>query len=412
MPWNEPGGNKDKDPWSSKPNKPKPSRDSSSSDSIENTIQKMNEKLTQLFGGNSSGNNNNNDGSNGGSGLNLNVIIGLGVAGLVLWLLTGFYTVDSAQRGVELRFGKYSKTTMPGLNWKMPYPIDTVEKVDVDRNRTAKDSRGTTHMLTKDENIISIDVSVQYNIKNPENYLFNVWLADFEQNQRSGTIYNVMRSAVREVVGSTTMDSIIGADREKIAPEILEIMQRVLDSYESGLDVIKVNVTEAKAPAQVKEAFDDAIQAREDQNRFKNQAETYAKRVIPVARGNAARIIEDATAYRSRLVSKAQGEASRFEQLSAAYLKAPEVTRERLYLETMEQVLESSSKVMIDSSAGNNMLYLPLDKMQSGNNSSGSSSDSEAARAAAANALESGLRNNVVSTTPTESVRSSVREGR
>ncbi|RVU82755.1 FtsH protease activity modulator HflK [Leucothrix sargassi] len=409
MPWNEPGGNKDKekDPWSSKP-----SRDSSSSsDSIENTIQKMNDKLSQLFGGGSSGNNNNNDGSNGGSGLNLNVVIGLAVVGVLAWLATGFYTVDSAQRGVELRFGQYNKTTMPGLNWKLPYPIDTVEKVDVDRNRTAKDTRGTTHMLTKDENIISIDVSVQYNIKNPEDYLFNVWLADYEQNQKSGTIYNVMRSAVREVVGRTTMDSIIGADREKIAPEILEIMQRVLDGYESGLDVIKVNVTEAKAPAEVKDAFDDAIQAREDQNRFKNQAETYAKRVIPVARGNAARIIEDATAYRSRIVSKAQGEASRFEQLATAYTAAPDVTRERLYLETMEQVLESSSKVMIDTDSGNNMLYLPLDKLQSNGASQGSSS-SDTARAAAAGVLESGLRNNAVTTTTSEGVRSSVREGR
>jgi membrane protease subunit HflK len=408
MPWNEPGGNKDKDPWSSKP---KPSRESSSSDSIENTIQKMNDKLSQLFGGGSSDNNNDDNGSNGGSGLNLNVIIGLAVVGSVLWLATGFYTVDSAQRGVELRFGEYNKTTMPGLNWKLPYPIDTVEKVDVDRNRTAKDSGGVTHMLTKDENIISIDVSVQYNVKNPENYLFNVWLADYEQNQVSGTIYNVMRSAVREVVGRTTMDSIIGADREKIAPEILEIMQRVLDDYQSGLDVIKVNVTKAEAPAQVKDAFDDAIQAREDQNRFKNQAETYAKRVIPVARGNAARIIEDATAYRSRLISKAQGEASRFEQLSTAYLKSPEVTRERLYLETMEEVLEKSSKVMIDSSSGNNMLYLPLDKLQSGG-AGNSSSDSEAARAAVSGVLESGLRNSAVTTTTATGVRSSVREGR
>lgn len=402
MPWNEPGGNKDKDPWSSKP-----SRESSSSDSIENTIQKLNDKLSQLFGGGSSGNDG--DSSNGGSGPSKNVIIGVAAVGLVAWLFTGFYTVDSAQRGVELRFGEYNKTTMPGLNWKFPYPIDTVEKVDVSRNRTAKDARGSTHMLTKDENIISIDVSVQYNIKNPEDYLFNVWLADYEQDQTRATIYNVMRSAVREVVGRTAMDSIIGADREKIAPEILDIMQRVLDDYQSGLDVIKVNVTKAEAPAQVKDAFDDAIQAREDQNRFKNQAETYAKRVIPVARGNAARIIEDATAYRSRLISKAQGEASRFEQLSTAYLKAPEVTRERLYLETMEAVLESTSKVMIDSKSGNNMLYLPLDKMQS-NSTASSASDSDAARAAVSSVLESGLRNSAVSTV--DSARTSIREGR
>ena len=368
MPWNEPGGNKDKDPWSNKPSR------GNSSEGIEDAIQKMNDKLGQLFGGGSSSNGGGGNSDGESSGINKGVVIGLGAIALIAWLATGIYTVDSAERGVELRFGKYHQTTMPGLHWHMPYPIDTVEKVDVDRSRTARDASGSTHMLTKDENIISIAVTVQYRIKNPEDYLFNVFLPDYESNQMIATVYNVMRSALREVVGRTTMDSIIGADREKMAPDIQLIMQRVLDDYKSGIEVMKVNVTDAEAPKEVKDAFDDAIRAREDQNRFRNQAETYAKQVVPNARGKAARIIEDATAYRSQAISKAQGESSRFEQLSTAYNKAPDVTRERLYLETMEQVLERSSKVMIDSKSGNNMLYLPLDKLQGNSGMSGSNS--------------------------------------
>ena len=405
MPWNEPGGNKDKDPWSNKPSR------GNSSDGIEDAIQKMNDKLGQLFGGKSSGNGDGGSENSGGdgSGINKAVVIGLGAIAFIAWLSTGIYTVDSAERGVELRFGKYHQTTMPGLHWHLPSPIDRVEKVDVDRNRTASDKSGSTHMLTKDENIISIAVNVQYRIKNPENYLFNVYLPDYEIDQRRATIYNVMRSAVREVVGRNTMDSIIGADREKMAPDVLLIMQRVLDDYKSGIDVMKVNVTDAEAPKEVKDAFDDAIRAREDQNRFKNQAETYAKQVVPNARGKAARIIEDATAYRSRAISKAQGESSRFEQLSNSYKKAPDVTRERLYLETMEQVLESSSKVMIDSKSGNNMLYLPLDKLQ-GNASAAAGSSSKEVRGAVASAMSNAADR--AKNLPTTSLRDSVRESR
>ena len=403
MPWNEPGGNKDKDPWSNKPSR------GNSSDGIEDAIQKMNDKLGQLFGGKSTGSGGDSDSGSTGGGFNKGVFIGLGAIAFIAWLATGIYTVDSAERGVELRFGKYHQTTMPGLHWHLPYPIDRVEKVDIDRSRTARDASGSSHMLTKDENIISIAVNVQYRIKDPKDYLFNVFLPDYESNQTLATVYNVMRSAVREVVGRTAMDSIIGADREKMAPDIQLIMQRVLDDYKSGIDVMKVNVTDAEAPKEVKDAFDDAIRAREDQNRYKNQAETYAKQVVPSARGKAARIIEDATAYRSQAISKAQGESSRFEQLSAAYSKAPDVTRERLYLETMEQVLEGSSKVMIDSKSGNNMLYLPLDKLQG--NAASSGSGSSEVRGAVASAMSNAAdraKNNL----PTRSIRDAARESR
>jgi len=404
MPWNEPGGSKDKDkdPWSGQSSR------SSNDNSIEGAIQKMNEKLGDLLGGGRSGGSG--DSGSGGAGFSSGILLGLLGILLLGWLATGIYTVDSAERGVELRFGEYSETTQPGLHWHLPWPIETVEKVDIDRNRTARDPNGSTQMLTKDENIISIGVTVQYKIKEPSDYLFNVFLPDYERNQTLGTVYNVMRSAVREVVGGTTMDSIIGADRELIAPEVLAIMQSVLDEYKSGIDVIKVNITEAEAPAAVKDAFDDAIRAREDQNRFKNQAETYAKQVVPNARGKAARIKENATAYRSQLIAKAQGEASRFDQLATAYSKAPDVTRERLYLETMEAVLEKSSKVMIDSKGGDNMLYLPLDKLQG---MPGASTGAQGGSAAAAGAaMSEAARRMQGQNGVTESVRSAIREGR
>ncbi len=356
MPWNEPGGNNnDKDPWGGR-SKKGPKGNASSNDNIEELARKLNDKVSHIFG-NKSG-----DGDNGGDGVSKAGILLIGIILLGVWLFTGFYTVDSAQRGVELRFGAYQQTTQPGLHWHLPYPIDTVELVDIDKNRTAKDR---THMLTKDENIIDIGVSVQYKIKNPEDYLFNLYLADYEPNQSLGTLYHVMRSAIREVIGRNTMDSILKENRAGFAPDTLVVMQRILDQYKSGLHVIKVNLTYAEAPKQVKNAFDDANRAREDKDRYKNQAETYSKKIIPAARGKAARILEDATAYTSQVISKAKGDSSRFVQLAGEYQKAPEVTRERLYLETMEKVLSKNRKIMIDSKSGNNLLYLPLDKLQS-----------------------------------------------
>ncbi|HIO92594.1 MAG TPA: FtsH protease activity modulator HflK [Leucothrix mucor] len=362
MPWNEPGGNNnDKDPWgdSSKKN---PKGNSSANDNVEELTRKINDKVSSIFGKKSD---NGEKGNGGGVSKAGGLLIGLILLGV--WLFTGFYTVDSAQRGVELRFGAYQQTTKPGLHWHLPYPMETVELVDIDKNRTATDR---THMLTKDENIIDIGVSVQYKIKNPENYLFNVYLADYEPQQSVGTLYHVMRSAIREVIGRNTMDGILKENRAGFAPDTLVVMQEILDQYKSGLHVIKVNLTYAEAPKQVKDAFDDANRAREDKDRYKNQAETYSKKVIPAARGTAARILEDATAYTSMVISKAKGDSSRFAQLAGEYQKAPEVTRERLYLETMEKVLSNNRKIMIDSKSGNNLLYLPLDKLQGSSNSS------------------------------------------
>ena len=377
MPWNEPGGS-DKDPWGKK--KSGGSSKGSGVDNIEDLTRKINDKLGSLLGkeSGSNGSDNNDEG-----GFNSSSLIIIGVVLLAAWLATGFYTVDSAQRGVVFNFGAFKETTRPGLHWHFPYPIETVELVDIDRIRTAENR---SHMLTKDENIVDIGVAAQYKIKNPEDYLFNVYLPDYEPNQAIGTLYQVMRSSVREIAGRNTMDSILKENRESIAPDTKQVMQEVLDSYKSGLEIIKVNVTYAEAPQQVKDAFDDANRAREDKDKFKNQAETYAKKVVPIAKGKASRLKEAATAYKGRVIARAEGDASRFDQLRTEYEKAPNVTRKRLYLETMEHVFDNTSKIMVDSKSGNNLLYLPLDKLNSGSVSqSTSSSEFTPATAAAVN---------------------------
>ena len=393
MPWNEPGGN-DKDPWGKKSSGS--SKGSGGAD-IEDITRKMNDKLGGLFGNKKSG-----DSSAGGPNL-----ASLGVIALIAflgWLATGFYQVNSAQRGVEFRFSAYTQTTKPGLHWKFPYPIDSVELVDIDRSRTADDQ---THMLTKDENIVDVGISAQYRIKNPEDYLFNIYLADYEPNQTVGTLFQVMRSAVREIVGRNTMDSILIENRQSIAPETQQAMQKVLDKYKSGLEVIKVNLIHAKPPQQVKDAFDDAIRAREDRDKFKNEAETYAKKVVPVAEGKASRLNEDALAYKSKIVSQAEGDASRFSQLVAEYNKAPEVTRKRLYLETMEEVYANTKKVMVDTESGNNMLYLPLNELQGSGSSTNKNSSFNPA-------VAGGMQQQRIQreTTTRDGVRNGTREGR
>jgi len=374
MPWNEPGGD-DNDPWSK--GKSSGSSKGNAGDNIEDITRKMNEKIGGIFGKKNSGGSGGSPIGNGlpsGSALAIMAIIGLAA-----WLATGFYQVDSAQRGVEFRFGAFTETTQPGLHWHVPYPVESVELVDIDRVRTTQDR---TQMLTSDENIVDIGVAAQYKIKNPEDYLFNVYLPDYERNQSVGTIFQVMRSAVREIVGGNTMDSILIEDRQSIAPNTEKVMQTVLDSYESGLEVVEVNLEYAQAPQAVKDAFDEAVRAREDLDKFKNEAQTYANKVIPLAEGKASRLSQEAIAYKGRIEARATGDASRFRQLVAEYEKAPEVTRNRLYLETMENVYENTTKIMVDSKSGNNLLYLPLDRLQNNSSVGGSSSEFDPATAA------------------------------
>jgi membrane protease subunit HflK len=404
MPWNEPGGNQ-QDPWTGKKRSP-------GSNDPEELIRKLNQKLGKLFGGSGRGDDPDNNGSKG-------ILI---LAGLLLigWLLSGFYTVDARQQALVLRFGAYQETTGAGLHWRLPYPLETVEVIDVEQNRSAQD-RST--MLTKDENIVEIAVSAQYKVRNAEEYAFNVLNPDFPADQQQGTLYQVMRGATREVIGRNDMDFILKEGREQIASNIQTQMQQVLDSYKAGLQVITVNLTYAEAPTEIKAAFDDANKAREDANRYKNEAETTSNRILPEARGEAARVKAKAEAYRQETVARAEGDAARFTQLVAEFRKAPEVTRERLYLETLESVMAGSRKIMVDTNS-NNMLYLPLDQLTGGQASSASGTTAPAAGVAASMASgqpaqpQAGTAAQPADTTASEgaairpSRETSIREGR
>ncbi len=282
---------------------------------------------------------------------------------LILWLLSGFYIVEASERGVVLRFGKHERTTMPGPGWHIPYPVESVEVVNVTGNRSVEKR---TTMLTQDENIVELKFSVQYRLKNAEDYLFNVENPDIEFDRAcrfKSTICGVLDSAIRTVVGRNNMDFILREGRAEIASRTMALMQEILDAYGTGIEILTVNLEDSQPPNAVQDAFQDATKAREDMERFKNEAQAYANEVLPQARGEAARMLEDAKAYRAQVIANAEGEASRFTQLLTEYRKAPEVTRQRMYLQAVESVLSNSSKVMVDVDKGSNMLFLPLDRI-------------------------------------------------
>ncbi|BAL23152.1 FtsH protease activity modulator HflK [Azoarcus sp. KH32C] len=314
---------------------------------------------------------------------------GMGVlAALVgaVWLASGFYIVDANQRGVVLRFGKYVETTEPGLRWRLPYPVETSDVVDVGGVRTVEIGyRGTERnkvlrealMLTDDENIINIQFAVQYILTSPEKFLFNNRYPDEAVTQAAET-------AMREIVGKSKMDFVLYEGREQIAAAAQESIQKILDRYDTGIQISRVTMQNAQPPEQVQAAFDDAVKAGQDRERLRNEGEAYANDVIPRARGTASRLLEEANAYRARVVANAEGEAARFTQVLGEYRRAPEVTRERLYLDTMQQVMTRSSKVMIDTKAGGNLLYLPLDKLMHSAGGQGGHESSPPAPAATA----------------------------
>ena len=282
---------------------------------------------------------------------------------LIFWVLSGIYIISEGQRGVVLRFGEYKELTMPGPHWHFPYPIETVEKVDVDNVRSAQNK---VSMLTQDENIVEVELAAQYRVKDAANYLFNVRLPDIEgdrSDQSRGTLFQVMESALREVIGKNSMDFILGEGRAEIAAQTKTLMQSILDDYKSGMIVLNVNLQQSQPPAAVQGSFADAIKAREDEIRFINEAEAYSNGILPQARGEAARMMAEANAYREKVVENSKGEADRFIKLYNEYRKAPEVTRERLYLQAIQSVLAKSNKVMINVEDGNNVFYLPLDRM-------------------------------------------------
>jgi membrane protease subunit HflK len=283
----------------------------------------------------------------------------------VVWLASGFYIVDESQRGVVLTFGKYSETTRPGLRWRMPFPIQSAEVVNVSQVRTVEVGyRGTPKskvareglMLTDDENIVDIQFAVQYTVKDPEDFLFNV-------RRPEQVVMQVAESAMREIVGKSSMDFVLYEGREQIAASAQKLMQDILDRYKTGVAISRVTMQNAQPPEQVQAAFDDAVKAKQDLERQKSEGQAYYNDVVPKARGTASRLTEEANGYRQRVVANAEGEAARFRSVLVEYAKAPAVTRERMYLETIQQIMTSTSKILIDARAGGNLLLLPLDKI-------------------------------------------------
>lgn len=344
MAWNEPGPNRD--PWNQGPGRPSGGGGGGPPD-----LDEMIKRLKARFGGGSSGN----GGGRGSSPSPLpKATLGLVAAVIaLLWLASGFYVVDEQERGVILRFGDFDRTAQPGVGWRIPWPVESLERVNVTRVRQITDRQS---MLTKDENIVDIELSVQYRVSSAENYLFNTQDPDM-------TLQQATKSAVRESVGQSEMDFILTAGRQAIADSTKQLLQDALDSYKTGLIVTEINLQQAQPPEAVQAAFADAIKAREDQERLKNEAEAYSNDRLPKARGAAARQIEEATAYREQVVARAEGDASRFSALLAEYRKAPAVTRDRLYLDSMSDVMTGSSKILIDVESGNPMFYLPLDQL-------------------------------------------------
>jgi len=343
MAWNEPGGG-DNDPWGGKPTNQGPPE-------LDEIVRKLQEKLGGLFGGGKPPKK-----DSGGGGMSLPNRAGFGVIGgivFVVWMASGIYIVEPAERGVEFRFGAFSEVTQPGPHWHWPVPIEDAIEVNVDQ---ISSFRHDAQMLTSDENIIDIELTVQSRIQDAADYLI-------QDRDPDKTLRDVTETTVREIIGKSQLDFILTEGRGSVQTSIKSSIQTLINQYRTGLEVTSVNMQPAKPPEQVKEAFDDAIKAREDKERIENDAQAYSNEILPKARGAAARIVEDAKAYRARVVAEAEGEASRFAAVLTEYEKAPEVTRERLYLDAVESVLRNNGKVVMDVQGGNNLVYLPLDRL-------------------------------------------------
>lgn len=338
MAWNESGNGKN--PWE-RGNKDGPP-------DLDKILRDWQQRLNGLFGGRGGGGR-----GTEGRGGSSSALVGLLVLIALGWLATGFYRVNEAERGVVLRFGAYEATRLPGLRWHLPWPIESVEKVNIAQITPFSQQ---TKMLTSDENIVTVDLVVQYQRADPVKYLFNV-------RDPESTLGDASESAIREVVGKSKIDFVLTEGRAEIAARTQELIQQALDEYGTGIIVTKVNLQDTNFPREVDVAVQDAIKAREDKERLSFEAQTYANDIVPKARGEAARRIQDAEAYKSRVIADAQGETSRFEQLLVEYEKAPLVTRERLYIEALEEVYGNSSKILLDAKGSGNLVYLPVDKM-------------------------------------------------
>jgi membrane protease subunit HflK len=341
MPWKEPGKG-DKDPWNSGGQQPP---------DLEEVFRNVNDRLRSIFGGGGGGKRKSDSSGAGG-------IFGIVLVALVLWVgFDSVHIIDEAEQGVVLRFGKYNRTLSPGINLTLPRPFETMTTVNVSSIRSLED-RG--NMLTEDENLVEFVYKVQYRVAVAQDFLFNVRDPEL-------TVKQAAESALRESVGTNRLDAILeGTQRETIRIETQRVLQETLDRYDAGIMINEFNLEDVNVPAQVREAYSDVIRAREDRERFIEEARVHANSVVPEARGRAARIIQEAEGYKASTVALADGEAQRFDLLLQEYLKAPEITRTRLYLQTMENVFSRSQKVLLDADSGGNILYLPLNQLEGG----------------------------------------------
>ncbi|WP_290536314.1 MULTISPECIES: FtsH protease activity modulator HflK [Alcanivorax] len=344
MAWNEPGGNKPKDPWGGGGDQGPPD--------LDEALKNLKEKINSVFGGKGG---KSGGGGRSGGGSPWPVLIIAAVIGVVVYGLVGFFQVDQRERAVVLRFGEYNRTVDPGLRWRAPI-IEQYEKVDVEQNRRYEI---TEAMLTRDTNIVSVTLQVQYQVLDPIPFLLKVARPEV-------ILQHATSSALRHVVGTSTMDDVLKDNREAIRVQVRERLDEYLNRYDTGLVLKQVVLDRTQAPDAVRDAFDDVSRAKEDEDRFKKEAEAYRNAVIPQARGEAKRLEEEAEAYRNRLIDSAVGDAERFTDLLTEYRKAPEVTRERLYLETMTEVYSATSKVLVDVDNGNSLIYLPLEQLVKG----------------------------------------------
>jgi len=341
MAWNEPG-NKGKDPWGGN----KGGKDQGPPD-LDEVINNLSKKFSGLLGGKSGGSSNGGGSSISGPGIAL-----LGVIAIAIWVVSGFYTVKESERGFVLRLGQSYESVEPGLHWKATF-VDTVIPVDI---RSIRSFSSAGFMLTKDENVVRVEMDVQYRVVDPEQFLFSVV-------NPANSISQAMDSALRYVVGHTSMDDLLTTGREVVRQQTEVELRKVIEPYNLGLEIVDVNFLPARPPEEVKGSFDDAIAAQEDEERFIREAEAYALSIEPRARGQVRRLEQEAKAYKEQVIFKATGETARFNQLLPQYQAAKEVTRQRIYLETVESVYANTSKVMVDVEGGNNMLYLPLDQI-------------------------------------------------
>lgn len=345
MAWNDSGNGKD--PWR---------RDGDEPNDLDQIVRNWQRRLGAIFGGGAGAR----AGRGGGGGGYVLIILML-----VAWGATGLYRVDEAERGVVQRFGAYTVTTMPGLHWHIPFPVERVDLVNANQ---VSNYAYSTEMLTADLQYVNIDMVVQYRRTDPVKY-------SFEVDNPESTLQDVTESALREVVGTTTLEVLVQSRREEIASRTREVLQATLDSYKAGISVTSIALENVNYPDSVQSAVDDAQKARNDSDRYVLEADAYARDIVPRARGDAARILEDAQAYRDRVTADAEGEAARFEALLTEYQKAPRVTRERLYIDALEDVYGRSNKVFLDASGSGNLLYLPIDKMLQQSGASTTSSD-------------------------------------